>query len=140
MKRYEYIDHTADIVVRAYGDSLEESYAAAGDALFETITGGTDIRPEREIRFEVESIDREGLLVSFLSNLLVTFEVDGLVLSEFTIRLTDERHLVAEAMGEFFDEARHCQGYHVKGVSYHMLEIEDGDGGKPSHVQVLFDI
>ena len=35
MKRYEYIEHTGDIGIRAYGDSLEELFINAAQGLLE---------------------------------------------------------------------------------------------------------
>ena len=140
MKRYELIDHTADIAIRAYGDSLGEAFAAAADALFEIITGESPIMARETITVKVESIDREGVLVGFLSELLVRFEVDRLVLKDFNVSFDSENKLTAMAKGATFDEKIHGHGYHVKGVSYHMMDIFDGESKGVSHVQVLFDI
>ena len=141
MKRHELIEHTADIAIRAYGDDLPEAFAAAGDALFAIITGDASIASVTKVTIEVESIDIEGLLVGFLSELLVKFEVDQMVLNEFEVTLVSETRLTATARGERFDEKRHGHGHHVKGVSYHMMEIVDkSENDGECYVQVLFDI
>jgi SHS2 domain-containing protein len=140
MKRYEYIEHTADIVARAYGDSLDEAFAAAAEAMFGVITGGARVNPTKPVTLRVESIDLPGLLVGFLSELIVINEVNSLVLTDFTVRLLDDTHLEASAVAEEFDPSRHSDGMSVKGISYHMLEIERGTADKPCMVQVLFDV
>ncbi|MBN1212151.1 MAG: archease [candidate division Zixibacteria bacterium] len=140
MKKYEFIDHTADIAVKAYGDTLEEAFAAAAEAMFDIIIGGAEIGMEKNISFAVESIDVEGLLVNFLSRLIVLHETEYLVLGAFKIKFTGDNRLEATASGEKYDEKKHGPGEHVKGVSYHMMDIYDGKGKKNSYVQVLFDI
>ncbi len=141
MKRHELIEHTADIAIKAYGDDLPDAFAAAGEALFAIITGEASITPVTKVTVEIESIDIEGLLVGFLSELLVKFEVDQMVLSEFEVNLVSETRLTATARGERFDEQRHGHGHHVKGVSYHMMEIvEVPNNDGECYVQVLFDI
>ncbi len=140
MKRYELIDHTADIAIKAYGATLEEAFAVAAGAMFEIITDEATITPMRRIELEVESDDRESLLVAFLSELIVKHEVEGLVLNHFVVTFVGEKRLKASAWGENFDDAKHGGGTHVKGVSYHMMEINDGKGETPCHVQVLFDV
>ena len=141
MRRHELIEHTADIAIKAYGDDLPGAFAAAGEALFAVITGEASIAPVAEVTVEVESIDIEGLLVGFLSELLVKFEVDQMVLSEFEVTLVSETRMTATARGESFDEQRHGHGHHVKGVSYHMMEIvEASSNDGECYVQVLFDI
>ena len=51
-----------------------------------------------------------------------------------------DRRLTATGLGECFDRAKHGEGIQVKGVSYHMLEINEGVPGELSSVQVLLDI
>ena len=140
MRRYELVDHTADVAIKAHGDSLADAFAAAADALFEILTDQPDIRMERDLTIEVTAVDREGLLVNLLSELLLVFEVDGMVLKDFDVTFLDDHCLRAHGHGEAFDEARHGLGYQVKGVSYHMMEIVDGGSDDPSYVQVLFDV
>ena len=137
---YEFIDHTADVAVRAYGQTLEEAFATAASAMFDIITGGAEIEPKKRTQFAVESIDREGLLVQFLSELIVLHEGDGRVFSDFHITFGGGHSLSAEMGSEPFDPERHAQGTQVKGVSYYMMEIVDGTPDEPAHVQVLFDI
>ncbi|UCC43354.1 MAG: archease [Candidatus Zixiibacteriota bacterium] len=137
---YEFIDHTADIAVRAYGDTLAEAFATAGRAMFDIITDSSLISPAEEKTFEVEAMDLEGLLVGFLSELIVLHDAEGWVFDQLAVRLSSKTGLTTVAKGEKFNTARHRHGTHVKGVSYHMMEVVEPDGRKPAHVQVLFDI
>ncbi|UCE23333.1 MAG: archease [Candidatus Zixiibacteriota bacterium] len=137
---YEFVEHTADIAVKAYGESLEEAFAVAAGAMFDIMTDGSAISPVETVEFEVESVDIEGLLVGFLSDLIVLHEVQDYVLTDFEVTLLDERRLRVTARGETFDDSKHGHGHHIKGVSYHMMEIFEGAGETPSYVQVLFDV
>ncbi len=140
MKPYEFIEHTADIVIRAYGNSLEEAFAVAARAMFDVITAEAKIGHEQDVEFEIDALDLEGLLVGFLSRLIVIHEVDHLVLGRFEVSFDSARHLKARAWGEKFNEARHGGGTNVKAVSYHMLEIAQEDEETQTYVQVLFDV
>jgi SHS2 domain-containing protein len=140
MKPYEFKEHTADIIARAYGDTLEEAFAAVARAMFDLITAGADIQATQEHEFEIESIDLEGLLVTFLSDLIVLHETEDMVFDQFQVTLDGEHRLSAICRGEKFDPRRHGGGTAVKGVSYHLMEIEKSDNQGPYHVQVLFDI
>ena len=140
MKNYEFKEHTADIIARAYGATLEEAFGNAARAMFDIITGGAEIRAIDRHEIGAESIDREGLLVGFLSQLIVLHETENVVLDRFKVTLEGDRNLTAVCLGETFDSKRHGGGNQVKGVSYHLMEIEKGDEKEPCHVQVLFDI
>jgi len=140
MKRIEWLDHTADVLLRAYGDTLEEAFAGAADAMFSIITDLSRIEWRETIEIEAESIDREGLLVSFLSELILRHETERLVLKDFEVRFDVGNHLTATAHGEPFDDNRHEAGMHVKAVSYHMIEVVDVHDNEPAHVQIVFDV
>ena len=140
MKRFEFVDHTADVIVRAYGASLAEAFEAAADAMFALITGDAPVAGNQPIEVEVKTIDREGLLVGFLSDLIALSESQQLVLCDMVVTFHGDRRLTATGLGECFDRAKHGEGIQVKGVSYHMLEINEGVAGELSSVQVLLDI
>lgn len=137
---YEFVEHTADIAIKAYGSSIEEAFAVAAGAMFDIMTDGAAVEPLETVEFETESVDMEGLLVGFLSDLIVLYEVQDYVLCDFKVTFLDGNRLKAVCLGETFDERRHAQGLHVKGVSYHMMEVFDGGDQQLSYVQVLFDV
>ncbi len=139
-RRYEFKEHTADIIARAYGETLEDAFASAAGAMFDLLTDGSVISGNEAVEFEVESIDLEGLLVGFLSELIVLHEADRLVLHDFKVEFVGETQLKATVIGERFDSNKHGGGTQVKGVSYHLLEIRRGETGEPVSLQVLFDI
>lgn len=139
-RRYEFIDHTADVVIRAFGDTLEDAFAEAAHGLFDIITDSAPVERQRKIEFSVEAIDRESLLVNFLSQLIVIHEIERLVLGHFNVSFTGQTELRVACYGEQFDAARHGRGIHVKGVAYHMLGIREPSQGCEAMVQVLFDI
>lgn len=140
MQNYEFIDHTADIIARATGDTLEEAYAGAAEALFDVITGGAKIEGAEEIKFEVDSIDLEGLLVGFLSELIVIHEIQGLILGDFEVTIHSDERLTAVCRGEKFDPGKHGEGTPVKGVSYHLIEVARESEARSAVAQALFDI
>lgn len=139
-KRYEFIEHTADIGVRAHGDTLADAFAVAARAMFDIITDHARIQRQQKVEFTLEGLDKQSLLVTFLSRLIVLHEVDRLVFSHFAVDFPADNtvHVIAE--GEPFDRTLHGRGLHVKAVTYHMMEVIDGHGTEPSAVQVLFDI
>ncbi len=139
--RYEFVEHTADVAVRAFGDSPGEAFAAAARAMFDIISGSAEIAKEQEIAISAEADDLEGLLVGFLSQLILVHEVANIVLGEFVVSIEESGMRVsAQCKGEAFNRERHGQGMPVKGVTYHMIEIIDGGDSGESSVRVLFDV
>jgi len=142
MKRYEFGEHTADMIIRGFGDSVEEAFAATAEGMFAVMTDGAPIELEEIVNFAVESIDREALLITFLSKLIVVFEVEGYVFGEMTVAFTGPTSLTAVGRGEKFVREKHGHGITVKGASYHMIKIDDlsPESKGECMVQVVVDI
>ncbi len=138
MKRFEFAEHTADIIVRGYGSTLEEAFAATAEGMFAVMTDRSPVSLEKEIVLGVESIDREALLITFLSKLILTFEIEGIVLGDISLTFNEPTSLNAVGRGEKFDRGKHGHGIVVKGASYHGLLIDDRAGD--CRVEVLLDI
>jgi len=133
-------EHTADIGFIARGATLDEAFSCAAVALWDVITGEMECADSDHIVFEIESVDREGLLVGFLSQLLFLFETERFVGQRAKVQLVGDTGLRAEVMGERLTESTNIEGYHVKGVSYHMMEIAEATDDNQAHVKVVLDV
>ena len=129
LTKYRQIPHTADVAYRIRGESLEEVYINAAEAMMATITDRRRLKPRETRLIEVEAPDREALLVSWLNYLLYLYDVDAFLGRIFEIvELSDER-LHALARGEAFDPERHVAKTAVKAATYHHLEITPRNQG-----------
>ncbi len=138
--RYEFVEHTADIAIQAFGDNLSAAFEAAGTGLTDLLTGGATSQSEETMTFEVTADDQEGLLIRFLSEIVFLLDAEQIVLSEFKINLDSDTKLTAIACSQPFDPHRHGGGMLVKGVSYHNLQIETGANDQLSRIWVLLDV
>jgi SHS2 domain-containing protein len=138
MKKYELIDHTADIAIKAYGKNLSEAFENAAKAMFDIITDSSEVESIGQYDIELEAPDLEQLLVDWLSELLYLNTARNQVFGFFKVEL-DEKNikLKAKVFGDKFDLSKHKIGAEIKAVTYHMLEVRNK---RPFHVQVLFDI
>jgi SHS2 domain-containing protein len=125
--RFEFLEHTADVYVRAFGTSMEQAYENAALAMFETMTNSDKIAQTTEETIEVEAEDQYALLYNWLEALLVKFETDGMLYSRFQIfdwRETAEAFkFTAKVWGEKFDPKKHPQKVGVKAVTYHLMVV-----------------
>lgn len=136
MKKYELIDHTADIGLKANGKTLSEAFENASLGMFKIISD-SKISEIGEYKIQLTSQNIEQLLVDFLSELLFIHEVQKLMFKRCTIKINQKDcSLEAIVFGEAFNENKH-EIMEIKAVTYHMLEVKKNDLYK---VQVLFDI
>jgi SHS2 domain-containing protein len=125
--KFEFLEHTADVLIAAHGQKLEEAFENAALAMFEVMTDTTKIDTVQEETVEVEAEDEYALLYSWLEALLVKFEIKGMLFSKFKIdRIQDTPDgykLQASVWGEKFNAEKHPQKVAVKAVTYHRMEI-----------------
>ncbi len=133
--RYRLLDHTADALVEAYGETISERYANAAFALFDQMTDVSTVKPVGEVKVVLSADDEEQLLVDFLQELLFIHDTDGYVFNDFEVEVAG-LNLEAVARGEKFDPSRHPKRSVVKGVTYHNLKIDN----KGKTLTVLFDV
>ena len=132
-KRFEFLEHTADAYVAAYGADLAEAFENAALAMFDTMTATKNVRPKVEETVEVEGDDKQALLYNWLEKLLVRFEVNGQIYSRFKVlkigKAEDGFRLEAVIYGEPFNPKRHIQKVGVKAITYHQMEIQESPQG-----------
>jgi len=137
-KRFEILDHTADIGIIVHGENLKALFENAGEAFFRLITDLRKVRrrTERRINIGGESLDR--LMVDWLSELLYLHDVENLLFKGFKVESVGEDGLRAIVKGEPFQEGVHVIKTEVKAVTYHQIEVRQENGHW--RAQVIFDL
>ena len=136
-KDFEFVNHTSDVGIIAYGADMNQTFANAARALFSLITELDTVEEVLHRDIELVAPDQESLLVEWLNELIYLFDAENIVFKRFDITQLNSTQLKARSYGEKVDRARHKLKTGVKAATYHMLKINKDDGGK---VQVLFDI
>jgi SHS2 domain-containing protein len=126
-KLFDFLEHTSDAYIMAYGKTLEEAFENAARATFTVMTDVEKIEPRIENWIEVSAHDEYALLYNWLEELIVKFDTTGVLYSRFHIvelkQTTQGYKLKAKVWGEPFVSEKHIQKVGVKGVTYHLMEI-----------------
>lgn len=139
MKRgFEIIDHTADVGVIAYGADVKELFSNAALALFSLITEPESIEEKLQQGLEINSEDRDSLLVEWLNELIYFFDAEHILFSRFEIENLTHKQLKATCYGEKIDPSKHKIKAGIKAATYHMLEVDKDSSGYKA--QIIFDI
>ena len=96
MKKYELIEHTADVGIKAYGNSVSEAFENAAKGMFDIITDKSKIESIGQYDIQLESPDLEQLLVDWLSELLFLNSAKNLVFGSFEVKYS---HLLSKFPG-----------------------------------------
>jgi len=140
---FEFLEHTADRWVHAWGPTLESAFEQCVYALMLTMTDPTKITPNFSHEFSFEDEDKGALLVNFLSEFLFLFDARGYLFGSIHIdpivKQADEKyHLHAVGNAEIFNIDKHFQDTEVKAITYSYLDIHE----TPNRVdiKIVYDI
>ena len=124
---YETFEHEADIGIRGFGHSLEESFENSARALYSVMVNIDRIEPKEKRTLSASAPDRELLFVEWLNALLSLSDIERMVFSKFEVKFSG-MSLMGTAWGEALDRKRHETHVEVKGATYHLLKVAEENG------------
>ncbi|MBW2621749.1 MAG: archease [Deltaproteobacteria bacterium] len=138
MPRYRLIDHTADLTVYFYGQSPEEVFINAGQVMFELMLDGRPDGTKEERRLEITGVDREDVLVQWLSELLFLYAGRNQALFGVEIKTLSLTGMKARLELVSFDPEIMGVKTEIKAVTYHQAEFKPTESGW--RARVTFDL
>lgn len=136
MKKFEILEHTADIKIRVYGEDLEALFKNAVLAMAEIQKSKVKIQKLKVTskKLKIISIDKESLLIDFLNRILAESDINQIVYPKMKILKLTDTEIETEIFGykvDRFDED-------IKAVTYHGIEIEKKEN--VWQTDIVFDI
>lgn len=138
MKRYEIIEHTADIGIKAYGKDLKDLFINAAYGMFDIIADLEGLKPATSIKVELTAGNTEELLVAWLDELLYNFYTKNIIFADFKIIDLSDTSMKAEVFGKHIGDKKSRLKTEIKAATYHDLKIEEKSG--TYEVQIIFDV
>lgn len=138
MKAFDVLDVSGDVGIMAYGKNLEDAFRNAAIGMYSLITDLDAIEEKRSIDISVESHSMEGLLVSWLNDLIFHFDAYGFIGKRIDIQEMGDNKIKTMVTGEDFDAERHEGKLLIKAATYHQLKVEKK--GDVWEIDVIFDV
>jgi len=125
VRQYEYMDHTADVILHSWGVDLQESFAQVCVAFFSYMTDLDTIQLRTSFEVEATGHDILDLLYHLLDEFLFNFGTEFVMCRRVEILELDEPGLRVRARGygEKFDLSKHPQGTEIKAITMHQMKI-----------------
>jgi len=140
---YEFLEHEADIGIRAWDKTLEKAFAQGGKALFGIMVDLRKVEKKAEVKIEAEARDIPALFVEWLNNLLSQADIEKMVFRDFKVTSIepfgyDLYRLKGLAFGEKLDPKKHSIKTEAKAATYFGLKYEFKDGDH--YLQCVIDV
>ena len=139
---YEYCDHTADVQIHSWGETIHAAFEECCVGMFGYMTEIGKVDAIDTFTLEAKGHDMESLLFNFLDEWLFAFSAEPyFIANEIKITEFDQDNFVikCEGYGEPFDLQKHPQGTEVKAITYSAMQIHKSDEGA-YELYVIVDI
>jgi SHS2 domain-containing protein len=136
--KFEILDISGDVGIRAYGQNCEEAFANAGIGMYNLITDIEKIAEKQAIDIEARGDSLEGLLVPYLNELIFQFDTHGFIGRKIDVQSFNDNFIKVKVYGEEFDPDRHERRLLVKAATYHNIKVEKIND--KWEIEVVFDI
>lgn len=135
MKKYEILEHKADLKIRAFGKDKKELFRNALIAMSSALRAKAKSQKPKVKNIKIKSPNLETLLVDFLSEVVYLIQVN----KEIYTNIKFKKFSDTEIKGRLFGRKVERFGEDIKGVTYHDLGIHQKKDGT-WQATILFDI
>lgn len=140
-KKYEFLEHTADVKIKAYGSTLEEAFANAATATTAVMTDIKKVKPLTEKKVSVSTKTKESLLYDFLQEILYLLDTEGYLAveaKEIAIKKEKGNYALTATLKGDYARGKHDVHTYIKAVTYNEMEINETEKGV--EIQLVHDI
>ncbi len=139
---HRFLEHTTDAYIEAWGPTLERAFAQAAEAFYETMLNVQKIDPILQEHIQVDGHDKKELLYNWIEQLLLEFDIKAMVYASYHIIIAPDDltsfKLRGKVRGEKYDRGKHGAKTEVKGVTYHLMTIEED--AKEAKIKFILDL
>jgi SHS2 domain-containing protein len=139
---YTYLDHEADVGIRALGSTLEEAFEQGAKAMLNVMWDISKVEERQSVSIECAAGDIAELFVETLNEILSQQGIEELALARLQVNKianADGRYeLKGTAFGELLNLDKHTVKTEVKAATYAGLRYEVKDG--QHMVQCILDV
>jgi SHS2 domain-containing protein len=123
---FRYLDHMTDVIVEAYGRTLEDAFANSARGLVNAMFEISEVVPDTEIEIYADGYDLKSLLYNWLEKVILVMLIDNIVVSNLKVNISERNGIYSikgVAMGEHIDLEKHHYKIEIKAVTYHEMTI-----------------
>jgi SHS2 domain-containing protein len=143
MAYWQHYEHGADIGIEGVGDTQEEAFSQAAQALTAVVTEPEKVTAISEIGISCEAPNLELLFVDWLNALVYEMASRNMLFNQFDLAIFSSQpgpfRLQAKIRGENINLEKHQPAVEIKGATYTTLRVyEDSDHNW--HAQTVVDV
>ncbi|MBU2562112.1 MAG: archease [Nanoarchaeota archaeon] len=135
-KKFNFLEHTADIKFQSFGKSLEEVFKNSALALKEIISGKIKIKDSQTKKIEIQGRDIQSLLYNFLEEFLYLLDAENFLFNNVKeIKINSKKFkLTATLTGDSSEKYKFTND--IKAITYSEMFVKKEKKGYVCQVVV----
>ena len=138
MEKYRFLEHTADALFEAFGESFEELLVNSAKAMCSVMYDLEKVEPKEKVLVKAEGKSKEELLHNFLGVVLFEIQSNEIIFKGFKVLELSDESAEIELQGEKIDRKKHELKSDIKAVTWHEFSVKE-EGNKWT-AKVLVDV
>jgi Uncharacterized conserved protein len=132
------LEYMGDAYIEVTGENISECFKGAAIGLLKLVYNIKKVELRERLDVEIKGYDMQNLLYKWLEFLIIKLTAEKFAAGEFDI-LVDKKEpsLKGKIFGEKYSPKKHGFRTEVKGITYHLMEINDE---KKCKVRFLVDL
>ncbi len=123
------LDYMGDAYIEVIGADISECFRGAALGLLRLIYNVRKVNPKNKLKIELEGTDLHNLLYRWLEFFIIKISAERMAFGEINVRVDPEAHLLSAELGwEPYSPKKHGFRTEVKGITYHLMEIQIDKG------------
>lgn len=121
-KGYEYLEHTADVKIRAYGLTLSQAFENMAKATTGVMTDVDLVKQHVNKRINIASENTERLLYDFLDEIIYLMDTEEFLTAKAIVNIHGNS-LSADLKGDYQNENQYEVHTYIKSVTLNELKV-----------------
>ena len=135
MKKFEFLEHTADIKIKVYGKNINQIFENCTLAFSNYIARERKIKPKIKKEITIKADNSEQLLYKFLDELIYLLDADKFIVAKAKVQIANNE---LSALLEGDSTLNYKDLDHVKAATYAEMYIKENLKGWEA--QVVLDV
>lgn len=125
------LEYMGDAYIEVTGENISECFKGAAIGLLKLVYNIKKVELKERLTVEINGYDLQNLLYKWLEFLIIKLTAEKFAAGDFDVQVDKkELSLKGKILGENYSPKKHGFRTEVKGITYHLMEINEEKGCK----------
>lgn len=125
LRKYRFLEHTADIKFMAWGKTLEKLFENSAFALANFLSKGQDIQNKIKKKFKITGKDYEELLYNFIDGIVYLLDAENFIAVKTRVKIINKKGKIELEASVYGDKVENYENLdYIKSATYSEMYVK----------------